>query len=856
VSAEIRDAFERARARVEGLQRAGEPATTVVEEHTKDVDLIVTNVFEDALVRSGHDPAGIALIALGGYGRSELAPNSDLDLLLLYRGWSSTDVTELNRAVMYPLWDSKRELGDRIRDPKDVLRTLAHVDEVCALLDARLLSGDRGLFADMQSSVWRRIERSRASFFGDLVKASSERYDRYGHAGHLLEPNIRDSAGGLRDIHTIGWASKVLPGSRGDIDALVEAGYLSRIDGDLVTSARAFLLRLRVELHLATGRHQDQLYLSEQDDVAERLGYSALDGRPPADRLMQELYFHAREVDAVASNFWDRVLHLKPRRRFRSSSRENTSVADGCVVKDGRLEVVATTNVAENAAGWMRVFRQSALRGVPVGRHSINRLHEEIRVATKPLPWSAETRDVFLDVLQAGDGGARVLDEMVMGGLLPALIPEWEVIRAFPQRDLYHRFTVDRHLIAAVEELARSRELLDPDVRDAWTAVGDPDALFVAALMHDIGKGRGGDHSVLGAELGAGVAKTMGLTDAQTDDVEFLIREHLALAETATRRDLNDPQTTEETAARVGDVRRLAMLHLLTRADSLATGPEAWSSFRSSLVRELYVRTRDSLEGAPLHEAASAERLSQLSGALGLSHEEAIRLVGPMPESWVMSTDPDAARRQIELLEEPLRADEVRTGVHSAEEADELVVVAHDRPGLFSVVAGVLALRGFDVHDAEIYTRSDGVAVEVFRVIGHHGSVSDERWAKVRSDVSAALHGGLDLDNELTKKSAQSRRRREHRRRDGATRVVVDNDASAANTVVEVHTQDRVGLLRLVTKTLAGAGCDLSLAKVATYGVQVVDVFYVRDLEGRKITDPDHIKRVELSLVAALAPGD
>jgi [protein-PII] uridylyltransferase len=854
MSVHVRTAFERARARVEELQRSGAPASTVVEEHAKDADIIVTNVFEDALARSGHDQAGIALIALGGYGRSELAPNSDLDLLLLHRGWSSADVTALNRAVMYPLWDSKRELGDRIRDPKDVLRTLAHIDEVCALLDARLLSGDRGLFADMRAGVWRRIERSRASFFADLVKASAERHARYGHAGHLLEPNIRDSAGGLRDIHTVGWASKVLPGSRGGIDSLVDAGFLSRIDAELVTSARSYLLRLRVELHLATGRHQDQLYLAEQDEIAERLGYTALDGRPPADRLMQELYFHTREADAVVSNFWDRVIHLKPRRRFRGSSRESVSVADGCVVKDGRLEVVATTNVGENAAGWMRVFRQSALRGVQVGRHSINRLHEEIAAVTKPLPWSGETRDVFLDVLQSADGGARALDVMVMGGLLPALLPEWEPIRAFPQRDLYHRFTVDRHLIAAVEELARSREVADPDVRDAWTSVGDADALFVAALLHDIGKGRGGDHSALGAELASGVAARMELTAAQIDDVAFLVREHLLLAETATRRDLNDPKTTEETAGRVGDVRRLAMLHLLTRADSLATGPEAWSSFRSSLVRELYTRTRDFLEGAPLQEAASAERLAQLSVALELSHADALRLIGPMPESWVMSTDPGSAGRQIALLSDPLGPDEVRTGVHSSAEADELIVVAHDRPGLFSIVAGVLALRGFDIHDAEIYTRSDGIALEVFRVIGHHGSVSDERWARIGADIVAALGGSLDLDAELATKSTQTRRRREPRRRERAARVVVDNGASDANTVVEVHTSDRLGLLRLITKTLAEAGCDLSLAKVATYGVQVVDVFYVRDLEGRKITDPAHIQRIESSLVAALQP--
>ena len=843
---------------MQDLQDSGVPAPEIMELHTKDVDLIVTNVFEGALARVERDPAGVALIALGGYGRNELAPSSDLDLLLLYRGWESSDVTALNRQVMYPLYDSKRELGDRVREPRDVVRNLDRIDEVCAHLDARLLSGDRGLFADMQSAVWRRFERSRNSLFVDLVKATRERHARYGHAGHLLEPSIRDSAGGLRDIHTLGWASRLLPGAGSDITALVEAGYLSRLDADRVLAARTFLLRLRIQLHLDTGRHQDQLYLQEQDEIARRLRYEAIEGRPPADRLMQELYVHARDVETIASSFWDRVTHLKRRRRFfgLTPGVESVNLGDGCVLKDGRLEVVATTNVAQDAAGWLRVFRRSVLRDAEIGRHSINRLQEEIAAAEGPLSWSSEARDVFLDVLQSGAKGARALEAMESSGLLPALIPHWRVIRAFPQRDLYHRYTVDRHLIATVEELGESRSLEDHDLRDAWSRVEDPDALFTAALFHDMGKGRGGDHSVLGAELIRESAERMGLTSEQVADAEFLVREHLALAETATRRDLNEPRTVEEVAARVGDARRLAMLYLLTRADSLATGPEAWSSFRSSLVRELYVRTREFLAGAPLPAAESAGRLDELASALGLTREEITKLVGPMPESWIVGIDPESARRQFALLAGPLAPDEVRTAVHSADDADELIVVAADRPGLFSVVTGVLALRGFDVHDAEIYTRSDGVAVEVFRVVGKHGAVSDERWARVRDDITSALHGVLDLDGELAKKTAQQRRRSAARRRDGKARVVVDNAASGANTVVEVHTEDRLGLLRVITKALTDAGCDLSLAKVATYGIQVVDVFYVRDLYGHKITDGEHIRRIEERLTSALQAAD
>jgi [protein-PII] uridylyltransferase len=853
VTIDVRDAFERARGRVEELQRAGTPASEIVELHARDVDLIVVNVFEGALAASRRDPVGIALVALGGYGRRELAPNSDLDLLLLYRGWDAPDVTELNRRTMYPLWDSRRDLGDRIREPRDIVRSLDEIDEACALLDARLLSGDRGLFADMQGSVWRRLERSHASFVAKLTKASEVRHRRYGHAGHLLEPNIRDSAGGLRDIHTLLWASKLFPGGEG-LDALVDSGYLSRIDADLVDAARSFLLRVRIELHLGSVRHQDQLYLPDQDEIARRLAYEApASNRPAADHLMQELFRHARHVETIVASFWDRISRSQRRRRWRSGGSE--MVGDGCVLKDGRLELVATTNVADDPAGWLRVFRRAVLRGVHVGRASLNRLYEELAHASS-VEWSKEAREVFLDIIESGGDGFRALEEIDTSGLLTALIPEWAPISAYPQRDLYHRYTVDRHLFSAVASLAASRDGEDPEIRDAWAKVGDPDALFVATLLHDVGKGRAEDHSALGAEIAAAIAERMGLSGEQIADVAFLVRNHLALAETATRRDLNEPRAIEEMGEKVGGSRRLAMLYLLTRADSLATGPEAWSSFRSSLVRELYGRTREFLAGAPLPTGGAAERLAELAAELELSRTEAARLIGPMPETWITGIDVGSARRQLELLRTPIGPDEVRTAVNALEEADEFIVVAPDRTGLFSMVAGVLALRGLDVHDAEIYTRADGVAVEVFRVRGTHGSVPEERWPRLRTDIVAALSGSLDLDAALSKKAAEARKRYRGRRRDQAPRVVVDNTASGSHTVVEVHTEDRLGLLRTITKTLTDAGCDLSLAKVATYGVQAVDVFYLRDLDGRKITDTDQIERIERGLRAALQQGD
>lgn len=801
VSEEIRHAFEQARDKVAEALRRGVPPDDVTAGHADDVDAVLVGVFDRAV--GGRPTSGLALIALGGYGRRELTPGSDLDLLLLYRGWSVSDIADVNRALMYPLWDAGREVGDRVRELKDVFRALERTDEAAALIDARLLCGDEGLFAEHHASVMRRLERGRASFFRQLADATATRHARAGHAGHLLEPNVRDSAGGLRDIHTLGWASELLPGADG-LEGLVASGSLSAFDRDLVEQARTFLLRVRLHLHLRSGRRQDQLLLPEQDDLARELGYT--DAEAPADRLMQELYGHARDVDAVVSSFWESVLHRRPRRLWRSTGSD--PVGDGCVVQNSRLEVVATTHPRDDPAGWLRVFRRSIRRGLPLGRASLNRLHESVEDAD--LRWTPEARALFLEILQSGAEGVRALEAMDAAGLLVALIPQWQGVRCRPQRDQYHRFTVDMHLFAVVAELAASRQSPDADVRDAWARVPDPDPLFLGALLHDVGKGRGGDHSQIGARLAAEVAERMGFEPLTVDDVTFLVREHLSLAVLATRRDLGDRRTIAEAAERTQDPARLAMLFLLTRADSLATGPEAWSKFRSMLVRELYARTMRQLEGRP--EAAA-------------------------------SSPP----RELALLEEPLEGDEVRTSVIGSDEAHEYVLVARDRPGLLATVCGVLALRGIDVHDAEIYTRTDGVAVEIFRVMGSHGEIPDDRWGRVEADIRSALRGDLDLDEALGRKAAQVRRRRAVRPV-AAGRVVVDNRASDTHTVVELHTEDRVGLLRDVTHALYEAGCDLSLAKVATYGAEVVDVFYVRNLRGGRITDPEHLERIERSL--------
>jgi [protein-PII] uridylyltransferase len=726
------------------------------------------------------DHRGLALVAVGGYGRREMCPGSDFDVLLVHAG--RKDVRDVAERVWYPLWDAGLKLSHGVRTPKEALALAADdLDTATALLDLRPVAGDDGLAAELGERA-RAQWQKRAGHWLDRLGASVEaRHAKAGEVAFLLEPDLKDGRGGLRDVHAIRWAE---PAAR-----LLWAG-----DEDELAAAHDRLLAVRVELHRRTGRPNDVLLLQEQDGVAEALGH----GPPPAgaDRLMAEVAAAARAVAWTSDDLWRRVASARrgPSGRLAGGDRP---AAYGVVLRDGEVHLSAEADPGGDPGLVLRAASVAAGTGRPLSRVARDRLADE---AVGPGdPWPDDARHSMVALLAAGHRAIPVIEALDHHGLLVRLLPEWEPVRSRPQRNAYHRFTVDRHLCEAAAEAA-----------ELTGSVPRPDLLLLGAWLHDIGKGYPGDHTDAGVELVAGIAKRMGFPAADIGVLCALVRHHLLLPDLATRRNVADDATVSAVVDAVGDLDTLVLLHALTEADGRATGPAAWGPWKAGLVGELVARSMRRLEG----------------------REEPVDDAFPTP-----------AQRAL-VAERRLRVDISEHGTHGA----EIPVVSPDRPGLFSRVAGTLALHGLDVLAADAWSSDDGMAIEVFRVEPAYGSPD---WSQFRADLDRALAGRLSLEARLAERSRAYARRiltpvPLH------PRVVVHDDASATATVVEVRAPDAVGVLYRITRALAELQLDIRHAKVATLGAEVVDSFYVLDATGQKVSDPDHVRELEQAVLVEL----
>jgi [protein-PII] uridylyltransferase len=743
-----------------------------------------------------------ALVALGSHARRELCPGSDVDLMLLHDGGARGDVgRDAAQALWYPLWDAGLVLGHAVRTPKEALSLAgAEVDALTGMLDLRFVVGDTALADELLVDTRQLATRRRAGLVSALSSRAAAREERPGPIAEMLEPNLKEGAGGLRDLHSLDWAGWVL-GEPGGLDALVEAGHLQPADPALLVDARARLLDARVALHRVTGTNTDVLTLQEQDAVADLLGAD------DADALVRDLAEAGRAVAWLARDAWRRMDGGSRLPRVRLFGRRRRVLAPGVTTRDGA--VALTEDAPIDTETVLRAAEAASRLDLPLERASLERMR-----ALEVPEWTTAARDAFVALLRAGKEAVPVWEGLDQVGILVALIPEWAHVRARPQRNAYHRFTVDRHLLEAVAECAT---LLDAPGFDGDVARRTrDDLLLLGALLHDIGKGMPGDHSEVGAETARRVVTRLGFDRHGVETVVWLVQQHLLLADTATRRDLSDETTIMRVGRAVHDTERLDLLYALTVGDSRATGPAAWSSPKAALVRQLFAETDALLERGVIGETQDRER------QLVLERHAELLARGELAVVWVDRDD----------------------GLV------ECTVAAPDRTGLLATVTGVLAIHGFDIRSASAYGDDAGMALEVYRGVDSFGRLDDDERDRVAADLASALAGTLPVRERL---DARFRRYRRRRRVGGdGVRILFDPDASSAATVVEVHAPDEVGLLARITAVFADLGLDVSAAIVQTLGDRVVDVFYLRDPQGAKLTRPLDLARLRATLVARL----
>jgi len=742
-----------------------------VDAYTRAVDGWLVGLFNQAVAMVGDGSADkLALVAVGGFGRAELAPGSDLDLLLVHDG--RRDVALVAEALWYPIWDAGMKLGHAVRTPREAQALAADdLDTATSLLDVRHLAGDAGLAAKIAEGALTAWQKRGRRWLERLADSVDERHTAAGEVAYLLEPDLKLGRGGLRDVHALHWASQAHQ-------------VLLTGDGPELSAAYDVLLSARVELHRRTGRASDILALQEQDAVAEALGDA------DADEFMRRLAAAARMIAWTSDETWYRVRSVLS---GPSWSRKPRALAPGVLTRDREVLLSPDADPAGDPAVALRVAAEAARRKVRIDRPTLDRLAADTPVF--PDPWPDGALDALVDLLRAGHDAIEVIESLDRKGVWERVLPEWVAVQTKPQRNAYHRFTVDRHLMEAA---ANAAALADQVQR--------PDLLVLGALLHDIGKGRPGDHTKVGIVMVREVGARMGLP---TDDVEILVemvRHHLLLPDVATRRDLTDEATITGVAEAVGSVVTLELLAALTEADSLATGPSAWGAWKAGLVAELVERTRHVLRGGPVHELAGSEF-------------------------------PTTAQRQ--LL--------ARGVLHVEGVGDTLVVVAPDRPGLLSRIAGAVALHGLDVLAADAVS-DNGSALDRLRV--EHSLGMEIDWSRVTDNVRLAAQGRLAVEARLAARARSNAHR--YRPVHVQPTVTFDDDASATATVIEVHAADRVGLLHRITRAFADLDLDIRTAKVQTLGNAVVDSFYVTDPDGGRITDPAHREEITRAVLHAV----
>ena len=811
------------------------------------------------------DDEHISLVAVGGYGRGELAPYSDVDLLFVLprkqTGWSD----QVIEYMLYVLWDMGLKVGHATRSLDECMaQAKADITIRTAMLEARYIWGDERLFNAMRQRFRKTIVEGTGPDFVDAKLAErADRIERMGGSRYVVEPNIKDGKGGLRDLHTIYWIAKYLY-QVDDIGDLVATGILTQAELKLAEKAQEFYWTIRCHLHYLTKRAEERLTFDLQGQIAERAGYNDHAGTSGVERFMKHYYLTAKDVGALTRIF---CAHLEDQHKRKSRLRLpglglwNRDV-EGFPVDGGRINVKSAAVFHDDPVRILELFRVAQKHDLDIHPQALRLITQNLQLIDNDLRENPRANEMFMQMLVARIDPETTLRRLNEAGVFGRFIPEFGRIVAQMQYDMYHVYTVDEHSIRAIGilsqiETGKLRDEFELET-ELFPKILSHRVLFMATLLHDIAKGRGGDHSVLGEEIAYRLGPRFGLNEGEVETVAWLVRHHLDMSDTAFKRDLADPKTVADFAASVQSPERLRLLLVLTVSDIRAVGPGVWNSWKGQLLHELYNRTLALLPGAGLEKSgggqvaaikkALAERLSDWP-------EKAVAAVMARGYDYYwLSGDLDTFERNARLVYEADKNGDaltIRCAVDREHAITEVVVYTAIHPGLFLRLAGALAVAGASIIDSRIFTTPDGMALDSFWIQDADGQAFAEpaKLKRIEKVIRQALSGEIILKDELAKRPALSKRARIFR---VAPQVLIDNNASESHTVIEVAGRDRPGLLYDLSSSFLDLNLSINSAHVTTFGERAVDVFYVRDLFGHKIESKSRLETIEKKLVEAL----
>jgi len=900
VSPAIREYLQGVRAHLEWLHRASGSGRRVNERNSDLTDRMVRRLFEMAeelhLSRGGSFETGVAIIAVGGYARREMSIHSDVDLLILYHDELTPFVELVAERMQYWLWDAGLRIGCATRTLEQTVE-LGREDVTVrtAVLTARYLCGDGEFFHEFADRIRDELLPDPVAFVSEQQELMRERQLEYGDTLYLLQPNVKEGAGALRDYHAAYWVARGTQPSVRNVDDFLYFGLLTEVEMGEYRDSLDFLWRTRNELHLLTRRANDQMSFELQEEVSEGLGYGSMsDARPantsvegavaatladlrfqaddpdlPVERFMRDYYRHARAIKSYS----DLVIEQCARRVMPGSTDrgDERSIEDGFTISGQQLLIPHAAHLREDPIRILRVFEIAQRHQVKLSRMAQRLLRENLGLLDEELRATPEVSDLFMRILNSENRVMRTLMLMNDVGVLSQVIPEWEHIVCRWQHVIYHTYTVDVHSIYLVEELRRlwrgkyARAM--PELTEIMNEVEDRSVLFLGCLLHDIGKGFGGDHSNKGVTRAVPAIKRLGLSKERGDRVLFIVQHHLLMSHLAQSRDLSDAKLILELAQVCGDRTNLRNLYLATFADIRASSVEGWTDWKGQLLRELYERTAEMIEtGAERPDQAFALLEARVERRRDGARDELIRLgvgeskieslFGELPRRYFLSHTPRQIARHAQLL---LRFGQGRRVVTAHREMKggltEFICCSEDVHGLYSQVAGVMTACGLNILGSHVYTTRGGLALEIYRTHTPRGG-PDERsllWQEVEESLDSVLAGEVEVGDLVRRRRRPVGQTRPPSRKD--PRVLISNTESEFYTLVDVIADDRLGLLYDVTRTIGEQGFEIYISKAATIKDQVTDAFYLKDGDGKKIKDPNRLDRLRDALLEAVQVG-